>query len=236
MIALHGVSKTLGGRPVLRDVSLRAEAGRVLAVLGPNGAGKSTILKTIIGLVHPDAGRLTLDGQPLGDAPAARARIGYMPQVAQFQGNSSAEELITMLKDLRRDASPIDQELIDRFGLEDEMKKPVRTLSGGNRQKVNAVIAMMFRPDVLLLDEPTASLDPVATGTLKDIIREERDAGRTCVIATHVLSEVEELADDVAFLQGGHFRFVGPVAELKQRTRQHSIERAIARLMLEIAA
>ena len=147
-----------------------------------------------------------------------------------------------MVRDLRganAAGAPADEELVGRFALAEHMAKPLRTLSGGTRQKVNAVLAFLFRPELLILDEPTAGLDPVASGVLKDKILAERAAGRTFVITSHVLSELEELADDVAFLVDGRVHFAGPVEELLRATRQTRLERAVAHMMrfrLEVAA
>jgi Cu-processing system ATP-binding protein len=237
MIEVRALEKRYGKLPVLRGVDLDVRPGRVTAVLGPNGAGKTTLIKIFLGLARPDGGEVRFDGAPLGDDPSARARIGYMPQIARFPENLSGEELLAMLRDLRGGGSTLDEELIDRFGLGDHLAKPLRTLSGGTRQKVNAVMAFLFDPDLLILDEPTAGLDPVSSSILKDKILGARAAGKTLILTSHVMSELEELADDVAFLLDGKVHFVGPVEDLKRATRQASLERAIAHLMVrEVAA
>jgi Cu-processing system ATP-binding protein len=122
-------------------------------------------------------------------------------------------------------------DLINLFDLRPHLRKPLRTLSGGTRQKINAVIAFMFAPPVLMLDEPSAGLDPVSAGILKDRLREERERGATVVLTSHVLSEIEELANDIAFLAEGTIRFSGPVHDLKRVTRQFTLERAIAHIL-----
>lgn len=161
-----------GGRPVTgyrcSTGSTCASLARATAVVGPNGSGKTTLIKSILGLTTPDAGEVLLDGRPVRDGCAYRARIGYMPQEARFPENLSAREVIDLLKDLRGRPADTDEELVEAFGLEPEFDKPLRTLSGGNRQKVSAVLAFLFRPDVFILDEPTAGLDPVASAVLKD--------------------------------------------------------------------
>ena len=154
-----------------------------------------------------------------------------MPQIARFPENLSGRELIAMIRDLRAPVGPLDEGLIEAFHLEPQLDKPLRTLSGGTRQKINAVLAFLFRPDLLIFDEPTAGLDPMASSILKDRILAARDEGRTCIITSHVLSELEELADDVIFLLEGRPRFAGPVGELKTLTRQPTIERAVAEIM-----
>ncbi|MHB1224884.1 MAG: ABC transporter ATP-binding protein [Gemmatimonadaceae bacterium] len=236
MLEIRDLTKSFGALAVLRGVQLSVRAGRVTAVLGHNGAGKTTLIKSVLGLTRPDGGTIHLDGQPAtGDG--YRARIGYMPQIARFPGNLSAAELMTMLADLRGidvrrdDGHMLDDELVERFDLGPHLRRPLRTLSGGTRQKVNAVLAFRFRPSLLILDEPTSGLDPVSSGVLKDRISAERLAGRTVVLTSHITSELEELADDVAFLVEGRVAFAGPVEELLLRTGQQRLERAIAQVM-----
>jgi Cu-processing system ATP-binding protein len=226
-----GVTKRFGRLTVLRDVGFTVRPGRVAAVLGPNGAGKSTIIKAILGLVRPDAGRIEVDGEP-AEGAAYRARIGYMPQAARFPENLTGREVIAMLRDLRGDVEP-DEVLLDAFGLRGELGKPVRTLSGGTRQKLNAAVAFMFRPALLVLDEPTAGLDPIASGVLKEAIQGARRDGVAVIISSHVLSELEDLVDDVVFLLEGRVRFDGSLRRLRDATGEHRLERAVARLMAE---
>ena len=236
MITAHGLMKRFGNLPVLRGVDLQIDAGRVTAIVGPNAAGKTTLIKSILGLVRPDAGELRIDGRPVGDDPGYRAGIGYMPQIARFPENLTGNDLVAMLIDLRRHTPEIDRSLIERLHLEGEMTKPLRTLSGGTRQKVNAVIAFLFMPDLLILDEPTSGLDPVSSSILKDSIAAARRDGRTVILTSHVMSELEELADDVVFLLDGRVRFAGPVHDIKLHTRQLSLERALAHMMRRVEA
>jgi Cu-processing system ATP-binding protein len=160
-----------------------------------------------------------------------------MPQLAHFPENLTGAEVLNMLADLRGvTLADCDMELGELFDIGAQLAKPVRTLSGGTRQKVNAMCAFMFRPDVLILDEPTAGLDPVASGILKDKIMREREAGRTFILTSHIVSELEELSDDIAFLIDGSVRFSGAMADLKHRTGESRLERAVARLMGEAQA
>jgi len=235
ILIIDGVTKRYGKLPVLQHVDVAIARGRVTAILGPNGAGKTTLIKTILGLTSQDEGTIALDGRTLGDDPRARATIGYMPQIARFPENLTGAELIAMLLDLRGRDATIDRELVDRFRLEGALTKPLRTLSGGTRQKVNAVLAFLFTPRLLILGEPTAGLDPIAGGVLKDKIRDGREQGRTILLASHVMTELEELADDVVFLLDGTARFAGSIADLKRRTRQLNLEHAAAQLMRESA-
>ena len=236
MIDVVGVSKTFGSLTVLDGLDLSVRPGRVTAVVGPNAAGKTTLIKIMLGLTHPDRGRIMLDGRPTTPDGAWRARIGYMPQIARFPENLSARHLLELLTRLRGTGAPPDETLIHLLCLEPQLDKPLRTLSGGTRQKVNAVMAFLFAPELMILDEPTAGLDPISSSILKDKIVLERAGGRTVVIASHIMSELEELADDVAVLLDGKVRFAGPLDELKRRTHQVNLERAIAQLMIREAA
>ncbi len=233
MIQISGLRKSFGRLEVLRGIDLQLASGRVTAILGPNGAGKSTLIKMLLGLSRPDSGCISIDGQVVSGDPSYRARIGYMAQAARLPENLTAAELLALMKALRGNPVTTDEELVTTLGLEGELNKPMRNLSGGTRQKVNAVLAFLFRPDLLVLDEPTAGLDPVASSTLKDRILEVRGERRTVLVTSHILSELEELADDVVFLLDGRVRFAGPLEALKQATRQHTLERAIARIMLD---
>jgi Cu-processing system ATP-binding protein len=237
MIQIRGVRKRFGRLPVLRGIDLTVEPGRVTALVGPNAAGKTTLIRCILGLVRPDAGTLTLDGMPIDGGSAYRARIGAMPQTASFPGNLSAAELLRMLRDLRGPGARTDEELIDELALGPMMDRPLKTLSGGTRQQVSAAFAFLFHPDLLILDVPTAGLDPVSSSVLKDKILRERARGATFLLTSHIMSELEELSDDVAFLLEGRIRYAGPASALKTRSSQASLERALAWMMRgEVAA
>jgi Cu-processing system ATP-binding protein len=233
MIRIRELDKRFGSAHVLRAVDLDIVGGRVTAIVGPNGAGKTTLMKMVLGLTRIGEGRILVDGERVGDDPAYRAHIGYMPQIARFPENLTGAELIAMMRDLRGGAAEVDDDLIARFQLADHLGKPLRVLSGGTRQKVNAVLAFLFRPELLVLDEPTSGLDPVASATLKDKIAEVRAAGRTVIVTSHVLSDLDAIADDIVFLNEGRVGFAGAVHDLKLATRQLSLERAIAQVMLE---
>jgi Cu-processing system ATP-binding protein len=238
MITMSGLAKQFGRVRVLSGVDLRIERGRVVGLVGPNGAGKTTLIKMVLGLTHADAGDIRIDGVPIGngDDVSYRAQIGYMPQIARFPENLCARELFAMLRELRGPSTKTDDELLTKFGLESQFDKPLRVLSGGTRQKVNACLAFLFRPKILILDEPTAGLDPLSSAILKDKILAARAEGTTVVITSHIMSELEELCDDVAFLLDGVVRYMGPVRELTMTTRQINLERAIAALMIRDVA
>jgi Cu-processing system ATP-binding protein len=231
VVSTSGLTKRFGRVLALRGVDLTVKAGRVTAILGPNGAGKSTLIKLLLGLARPDSGSLSVHGQAVGRDPAYRAELGYMPQHPHFPENLTGREFVALLRDLRGNTVPEDDELFGLFGLVGELDRPVRTLSGGTRQKLNAAVAFMFRPALLVLDEPTAGLDPVASGLLKLKIIRTRAAGASVILVSHVLSELEELVDDVVFLLDGAVAFQGSLRQLKEATGEGRLERAIVRLM-----
>jgi Cu-processing system ATP-binding protein len=231
MIEVTGLVKRYGRVPVLRDVDLGLKAGRVTAIVGPNGAGKSTLIRVLLGLARPDAGRVAVAGVRISDDPGYRAGIGYMPQHPQFPENLTGREVVRLLRELRGHPVAEDDELFQAFALEPHLDKPVRVLSGGTRQKLNAAVAFLFRPRILLLDEPTAGLDPVASGVLKGRIRSAREGGATVLLVSHVLSELEELAEDVVLLLEGEVAFQGSLRRLRELTGETRLEPAIARLM-----
>ncbi|HET8771451.1 MAG TPA: ABC transporter ATP-binding protein [Gemmatimonadaceae bacterium] len=230
MITLEDIRKSYGRRTVLDGVSLALRPGRVTALVGPNGSGKTTLVKLVLGLARANAGRVLLDGAPVDAEGRYRARIGYAPQAPRFPDNLAVGEVVAMLRALRPGAAT-DETLIAEFGLFDEWQAPVGTLSGGWRQKLSSACAFLFSPDVLMLDEPTAGLDPVASGTLKAAVRRAREQGRTVLISSHILPELEELADDVAFLCEGRLRFGGSVKALLKHTGALRLEPAIAALL-----
>jgi Cu-processing system ATP-binding protein len=230
-VEFSDVVKRFDRTPVLSGVDAAIPRGRVTALVGPNAAGKSTLLKCLLGLVRPDAGTIAVDGIRVTSDPAYRRAIGYMPQRAAFPENLSGEEAIALLRQVRGPDAAIDFELIERFGLGAEMRKRVNAMSGGTRQKLNAVAAYLFRPSLLILDEPNAGLDPVANGILKQKIVDATNRGATHLITSHVLSELEELADDVLFLVDGRVRFSGSLDGLRQATGERRLERAVGTLM-----
>ncbi len=230
MIAFECVRKAYGRRTVLDSLSLTLAAGRVTALVGPNGSGKTTLIKLLLGLARSDEGRILLDGEPIDADGRYRMHIGYAPQAPRFPDHLTVGEVVTMLRALRPGAA-VDSSLLESFGLRDEWDARVGTLSGGWRQKLSSACAFLFGPRVLVLDEPTAGLDPLASAVLRSAIRDARDAGRTVLVTSHILAELEELADDVAFISDGHLRFAGPVSHLLAETGTRRLEPAIAALL-----
>lgn len=232
-LAVRGLSKTFGPLKVLDSLTINFPTGHITALLGPNGAGKTTLLKSILGLVRPDAGVVTVGGRDTSRSSDYRHSIGFMPQLPHFPGHMTGWELTAMLDDLRKFSSEPDEELIEAFAVGDEMKKRFDTLSGGTRQKVNAALAFRYHAPIMILDEPTAGLDPVASLALKKKVQAKRDSGATVIVTSHNLGELESLAESVVFLLDGHARFDGTLNHLLADTRQRTLEGAIAELMVQ---
>jgi Cu-processing system ATP-binding protein len=235
LIALKNIEKRFGKFHVLKNISLSVQPGKITAIVGPNGSGKTTIIKSILGLVKPDSGDITINSKSIMGEYLYRKNIGYMPQVASFPENLTVQEVIKMISDLRSEPVESNSELIGALKLNSEMKKQIKNLSGGNKQKLSAYIALIFNPSIIILDEPTAGLDPVATSNLKQRIREERSNGKTIILTSHIMSEIEELADNILFLIDGRIVFDGEVKDLIESSGEHKLEKAIANMMNETA-
>ena len=235
-VIVTALRKTFGRLHVLQRVDLELQPGRVTALVGPNASGKSTLIKCVLGLVRPDGGQISVLGERVGTDPHYRRLIGYMPQTASFPENLTGHEVLELLADLRPGETADDQELRERLDLaEATLAQPVRTLSGGTRQKLNAVVGLRYRTPIVILDEPTASLDPVASAALKDLVRARAGESAAVLLTSHVMAEVEELADDLVYFVEGRVRFHGTLDQLRLRTGERKVERAVARLLREAA-
>lgn len=231
MIEIRDLRKVFGKTEVLKDINLTIEFGKVTAVVGPNGSGKTTLIKSVLNLVKPTSGTIEVDGENIRENFNYRNKIGYMPQIARYPENLTANELLTLVKELRSSADINSSELIKSFKLSDEVEKPFKNLSGGTKQKVSATIAFAFDPKIYFLDEPTAGLDPVSSSFFKDLILKEKENKKTIILTSHIMSEVQELADEIVFLLEGEIKFKGTIELLLKNQRETKLERAIAELM-----
>ncbi len=234
MIIASNVSKKFGKLKALDDVSVTCAKGECIALIGPNGCGKTTLIKSILGMVVCDSGFITFNGKNIKHNWMYRAEIGYMPQIGRYPENMTIGQVLDMMKDIRgKKDDTLDKELIDQFGLKDILKKRMRTLSGGTRQKVSAALAFLFNPDVLILDEPTAGLDPVASEILKTKIIAEKNKDKLVLITSHVLSELDDLVSQVIFMQDGKLCFHKSITSLQEETGEEKLSKAIANVMLQ---
>lgn len=232
MIEIKQLIKNYGKVKVLKELDLDIRSGGIFAILGPNGSGKTTLIKSILGLVIPDSGRIAINGESILRKYEYRNNIDYLPQIANFPGNLTVNELISMVKDLRNKVTR-ESDMIEMFGLEEFLDKKLSNLSGGTRQKVNLVLAFMFDSPVLFLDEPTSGLDPVSLLHLKKLISDEKTRGKTILITSHIMNFVEEMADEIVFLLDGKIYFKGTVSELQEQTGEKDLEHAIAAILKE---
>lgn len=231
MIIATNVTKQFGKLKALDNVSLSFNKGQCISLTGPNGSGKTTLIKCLLGMVVPDSGFITFNQQNILHHWQYRSAIGYMPQIGRYPENMTIAQVFDMMKDIRKSKSDLDEELIQHFRLHEIADKKMRTLSGGTRQKVSAALAFLFNPEVLILDEPTAGLDPLSTETLKDKIRLEKEKGKLILITSHILSDLDDLVTEVIYMQEGALRFHKSLEQLKEDTGQTQLSRAIAQVM-----
>ena len=232
MVSIQNLHKRFNKNIVLSGVDLDINEGGIFAVLGPNGSGKTTLIKSILGMVIPNKGKIEVLGENIKKSSNYRYKIDYLPQIANFPNNLKVRELIRMIKDLRGKTSE-DQRLIELFKLEPFLNKKLGNLSGGTKQKVNIVLAFMFDSPLIILDEPTTGLDPISLLRLKELIQVEKGRGKTILITSHIMSFVEEVSDEIVFLLEGNIYFKGSISELKSKTNQPDFEHAIASILTD---
>ena len=234
MIQINNLHKKFGKNQVLSNLDLEIKGGGIFAVLGPNGSGKTTLIKSILGMVVPNNGSISVLDKIIKKNWKYRQEIDYLPQIANFPGNLRVKELIRMIKDLRQKKSK-EEELIVLFGLEPFLDKKLGTLSGGTKQKVNIVLTFMFDSPLIILDEPTTGLDPGSLIKLKKLILQEKNKGKTILITTHIMQFVVEMADEIVYLLEGNIYFKGSVEQLMTKTKQTDFEHAIAAISTQTA-
>lgn len=231
MIEIKNLEKRFGKLQVLKGVNAQFEKGQVISIIGPNGSGKTTLIKCILGMVVADKGEISVNAKSIAGDFSYRSNIGYMPQIGRYPENMKMGQLFSMMKDLRKQTHSLDEDLIREFGLEGMYNKSMRTLSGGTTQKVSAALAFLFNPAVLILDEPTAGLDPLAAEILKAKILKARAEDKLVLITSHIMSEVEELADSLMYLFEGRINFFKSISQLKQETGEERLGKAVAKII-----
>lgn len=231
MIQFEHAHKKFGNLQALSDVNLHLQAGQSVALIGPNGCGKSTLIKSILGLVKLSSGSIFVNGQNTANQISYKNEIGYMPQIGRYPENMTIGQVIHIVSNLRPQATASDFELIERYELNAIRDKKMGTLSGGTRQKVSAALAFLFNPSILILDEPTAGLDPIAADILKEKIKHELTKGKLVLITSHLLAELDDLVTDIVFMQDGVVRIHEKVEELKAKGGHAQLSKALAELL-----
>jgi Cu-processing system ATP-binding protein len=232
MISIKQVNKTFGKLHALNHVNLELTSGKSYALIGPNGSGKTTLMKSVLGLVVPTSGEIYFDGKLIARDWRYRDKIGYMPQIGRYPENMTIGQLIDMIKNIRQQDT-LDEELIDAFKLYKMFDKRMHALSGGTRQKVSAALAFLFNTPVLILDEPTAGLDPVSVELLKEKIQDEKRRGKLLIITSHILSDLDELTTDVAYIYEGKLHYNNSIEALKAETGEKRLGKAIATMITQ---
>jgi Cu-processing system ATP-binding protein len=231
MILIENLSKYFGRLTALDQVNLALDKAKSYAMVGPNGSGKTTLIKSILGLVRPSSGTIHFKGKDIANEWKYREDIGYMPQIGRYPENMRIGELIDMMKNIRENGKPVDEELIDSFKLYKMYDKRMHTLSGGTRQKVSASLAFLFHAPVLILDEPTAGLDPISVEILKEKILHERRIGKLLIITSHILSDLDELATEMVYIFEGKIQYNNSIEALKKETNETKLNKAITTLI-----
>ena len=210
---------------------MECKKGHSIAFIGPNGCGKTTLIKCILGLNVVESGDILVSGNSVKKDFLYREKIGYMPQIGKYPENMTIGQTIKMIQDNRKNVENIDTELLEAFELPKLYDKKMSTLSGGTTQKVSAVLAFMFHPEIIILDEPTAGLDPLASEILKNKIIKERKNGKLIIITSHLLSELDDMVNEIVFINEGKILVHQSVEDLKTETQQTKISDAITNIL-----
>ena len=231
MIEIKNLTKKFNKFTALQDINLECKKGHSIAFIGPNGCGKTTLIKCILGLNVVEFGDILVSGNSVKKDFLYREKIGYMPQIGKYPENMTIGQTIKMIQDNRKNVENIDTELLEAFELPKLYDKKMSTLSGGTTQKVSAVLAFMFHPEIIILDEPTAGLDPLASEILKNKIIKERNNGKLIIITSHLLSELDDMVNEIVFINEGKILVHQSVEDLKTETQQTKISDAITNIL-----
>ena len=218
MIQSRGLTKRYGAVVAVADLDFDVPRGETFALIGPNGAGKTTTLKCLLGLARPDSGRMTIGAQHLPPSdPHARTALGYVPQRVDFPADRTATDVLEFFADLRGLDRRVVARTLERVGMTAFAARRAQDLSGGYLQRLSLAQALLGDPDILILDEPTASLDPQATFEFRSLVLDLKSQGKTILLCSHLLSEVERVADRVLILVGGRRAALESMPELHAR-------------------
>jgi Cu-processing system ATP-binding protein len=231
MIKIKNLTKKFNKFTALQNIDLECKKGHSIAFIGPNGCGKTTLIKCILGLNVVESGDILVNGNSVKNDFLYREKIGYMPQIGKYPENMTIGQTIKMIQDNRKNIENLDTELLEAFELPKLYDKKMSTLSGGTTQKVSAVLAFMFHPEIIILDEPTAGLDPLASEILKNKIIKERNNGKLIIITSHLLSELDDMVNEIVFINEGKILVHQSVEDLKTETQQTKISDAITNIL-----
>lgn len=226
MIEIKNISKAYSNISALKNVNLNFKRGSFTLIVGPNASGKSTLLKSILSLINY-SGNIYIDSTNIFQNEMYKQKIGYMPQNFSFPDNLTVGELFDFIQSLRN-RNFEDVELLETYDIRKLFNQKIKNLSGGTKQKVSASIAFLFNPSILILDEPTAGLDPAACKILKEKLLQENDRGKTILITSHVVSDFESIATDVILLIDAELKYHGKIETLLNNTNTKNLESALA--------
>ena len=228
MINIKGLNKSYNKFNVLKDIDLTMNKGEVVTLMGPNGSGKTTLLKCILGLVLPESGEIIVNDINIKNNYRYREFIGYMPQVAYYPENLKVKEVFTVIKEIRGKEKATDFELMKAFKIDDMQNKNISSLSQGMKQRLSGALTFLFDSEIIILDEPTAGLDPASAEIMKKKIIKEKAKGKLIIITTHIISEVEELADRLIFMHEGSIKLEKIVD--KMNIQNNGFKKSISKL------
>ena len=235
MIEVQNLTKKFDRFTALENLNLSFTDGKSIALIGPNGCGKTTLIKCILGLNVIETGDILVDGKSVKDDYLYRREIGYMPQIGRYPENMTIGQTIKMIKDTRKiSETHLDTELLESFELEKMFEKKMGNLSGGTTQKVSAVLAFMFDPKIIILDEPTAGLDPLSSEILKEKIIKEKNRGKLIIITSHLLSELDDMVSEIVFINEGKVIVQQSVTDLMTERKSEKISESIVSILKEM--
>ena len=226
LVKVDNFNLVLGGKQIVKDLSFEILPGEIFALLGANGSGKTSTIRTLLDIYQPTSGTLLINGARY--TPEQSHLVGYLPEERGLYVRSTVIDVMTYFGELkgmtRTDAHDFSMEFLERVGLADKAKLKVKKLSGGQQQKVQLGVAIINNPELLILDEPTKGLDPLNRKLLLEIVEEYRQKGTAVIYITHLMEEVERLADRVLIIKNGTRMAYGTKAELKESYKKKSIE------------
>jgi Cu-processing system ATP-binding protein len=232
MLKFENVSKSYGKIPALNNISFEINKGESVAIVGPNGSGKTTLIKSIMGLVKTDSGKILFDNKNIENEYEYRSEIGYMPQIGRYPDNLTPNEIIKFIQTLRNTNFESNiKTIVEEFELTPHIDKKMRALSGGTRQKVSAILTFMFNPELYILDEPTAGLDPLTSIKFKNYIKQRNYKEKTIIIVSHLISEIEEIAKRLIYIMDGNILLNDSIENLKNYSNENDLATAILKII-----